>query len=152
MEHQENPGEALLRAWLQVEAVAEARHWVSGLTFNEAVVCNHLAYQQERDPDHPLHATDLCQRTGLLKSQMNQVLSSLEKQGFLRRERSAQDRRQVELRLTPAGQQAYLDSRGQVQQLLTTLVDQLGAPRADALAQELTQAAQIIQTAQKGIL
>jgi DNA-binding MarR family transcriptional regulator len=149
---QENPGEGLLRAWLQLASVVETRHLISGLTYNEAVVCNHLAYQQEREPTQPLHATDLCERTGLLKSQMNQVLSSLEKQGFLRRNRSLRDRRQVELWLTPEGERAYLNSRGQVQRLLATLVEQLGESRANALTDELNQAARIIETAQKGTL
>ena len=80
---------------------------VTGMTFNEAVVCNHLLHQRQADPDHPLTATDLCEKTSLLKSQMNQVLSALEKQGYVVRSRSSSDRRQVELTLTDTGEAAY---------------------------------------------
>lgn len=126
-------GEALLRAWLGLTAAICNRRMVSGLTFNEAVVCNHLRYQQKNCPDSPLTATDLCEKTSLLKSQMNGVLASLEKQGFLTRNRSSRDRRQVYLALTEAGERAYQKAHEQASDLLRELVMEIGTETADKL-------------------
>lgn len=142
-------GEALLREWLRLTAVICNRRMVSGMTFNEAVVCNHLLFQQEHDPEQPLNATELCERTSLLKSQMNQVLSSLERQGFLERSRSRADRRQVELRLTRAGKTAYQEAHRQASALLLELVERMGTQRMDALAQELGAVVAAIQEIQE---
>lgn len=148
-------GEALLRAWLSLTAVICNRRMVSGLTFNEAVVCNHLRHQQQQDPGHRLNATDLCEKTNMLKSQMNQVLSSLERQGYLTRSRSRTDRRQMDLALTEAGHQAYQAAHRQASALLTELVSRIGTDTADALTAQfdhIIAAIQDIQEQQKGPL
>lgn len=142
-------GEALLRVWLSLTAVICNRRMVSGLTFNEAVVCNHLLYQQEEAPSQSLTATDLCQRTNLLKSQMNQVLSSLERQGYLIRRRSEADRRQVHLCLTESGREAYHAAHRQAAVLLTELVNRIGVEKADTLTAQLTQIIAVIQDIQE---
>ena len=142
-------GEALLRVWLRLTAVICNRRMVSGLTFNEAVACNHLLHQQQNDPAHPLTATDLCERTSLLKSQMNQVLSSLERQGYLTRSRSQSDRRQVELHLTEAGVAAYRESHRQVSAVLEELVGQIGTAQTDALTAQLRDIVAVIQEIQE---
>ncbi len=92
-----NDGEQLLRAdpvFYAVERTHRHRH-----DFNEAFVCNLLSRQ---DAAQPLTATDLCQRTKLLKSQMNKVLSEMERKGYIQRIRSEKDKRQVLLHLTEA--------------------------------------------------
>lgn len=147
--NQTSSGEALLRAWLRLTAVICNRRMVSGMTFNEAVVCNHLLHQQQEKPDRPLTATDLCERTSLLKSQMNQVLSSLEQQGYLRRSRSQSDRRQMELHLTEAGLVAYQKAHQQASILLNELVDRIGTDRADALTIQLCDVIAAIQDIQE---
>lgn len=149
-------GEALLQAWLSLTAVICNRRMVTGMTFNEAVVCNHLLHQQQRDPGHPLTATDLCEKTSLLKSQMNQVLSSLERQGYVVRSRSRADRRQVELQITNAGQDAYRQAHQNASALLCQLVERYGREAIDALSQQLNFVAADIQdiqdSRQKGTL
>ena len=141
-------GEALLQAWLSLTAVICNRRMVSGMTFNEAVVCNHLLHQRQRAPDHPLTATDLCEKTSLLKSQMNQVLSSLEKQGYVIRSRSLADRRQVELSLTAAGEAAYHLAHQNASELLCQLVARNGRETIDALSKQLNLVAADIQAIQ----
>lgn len=148
-------GDALLQAWLELTAVICNRRMVSGMTFNEAVVCNHLLHRQREAPDHPLTATDLCRRTGLLKSQMNQVLSSLERQGCIARSRSRRDRRQMDLTLTETGLTAYQEAHRQAEALVTELVSRMGADAATALAGQLNQVIAVIhdiQEQQKGTL
>ena len=100
-------GERLLSAWLTLSSTLWNERVVSGMTFNEAFVCNLLSHQAQEAPDQPLTATDLCERTRLLKSQMNKVLSEMEKKGYIQRLRSTRDRRQIFLRLTEAGHVYY---------------------------------------------
>lgn len=142
-------GEALLRAWLGLTAAICNRRMVTDLTFNEAVVCNHLLHQQRSAPEEPLTATDLCEKTSLLKSQMNSVLSSLEKQGYLTRSRSPRDRRQVLLTLTSAGEAAYHQAHRQAAALLTELVGQIGVETANLLTEQFEHIIAAIQGIQE---
>ena len=104
MKTKNDAGEQLLSAWLTLSSTLWNERIVTGMTFNEAFVCNLLSRQ---DAAQPLTATDLCQRTKLLKSQMNKVLSEMERKGYIQRIRSEKDKRQVLLHLTEAGQAAY---------------------------------------------
>ena len=131
-------GEALLRAWLELAAMIWNRRMVSGMTFNEAVVSNLLLYRQQQDPAHPMTATELCEKTNMRKSQMNLLLSSLEKQGYLHRERSSIDRRQIHLHLTPAGEEAYHASHQQSRALIDTVVKTMGEEKARELTEQLS--------------
>lgn len=126
MEQEAYLGEAMLRAWLELAATIGSREMVSGMTYNEAVVCNHLSYRMETQPECPVTATELCEKIKIRKSQMNQILTSLEQRGYLLRTRSKQDRRQVELSLTPEGQSAYRASHGRAKELISAVVARLG--------------------------
>lgn len=130
-------GEELLRSWLCLTAVIWNRDLVSGLTYNEAVVSNLLTHQMATDPTHPLTATDLCEKINVQKSQMNQILGSLERRGYLERHRSESDRRQVLLALTPQGQQAYALSHQIAQTLLSAVGERLGPEGMESLSNYL---------------
>jgi DNA-binding MarR family transcriptional regulator len=130
MDTARNAGEQLLCAWLTLSSTLWNERLVRGMTFNEALVCNLLTRQAAAPGAAPLTATDLCERTGLLKSQMNKVLSTLEGKGYLLRERSGQDRRQIFLRLTGAGQAAYAQEHENITAILSALVDELGEEKA----------------------
>lgn len=141
----QSAGETLLRAWLGLSAVIWNRDLVSGMTYNEAVVCNLLCYQMDSDPLHPLTATDLCQRTRVQKSQMNQILSSLEDRGYLLRIRNKSDRRQVHLSLTQLGQEAYRASHQKAAALLSAVVERLGTETTETLTNNLKLANATVQ-------
>ena len=133
-----NPiGEELLRVWLSLSAVICSRRMVSGMTFNQAVVCNHLIHRDQTDPQRPLTATDLCEKMGLLKSQMNGILDQLEAKGYIERIRSSQDRRQICLRITEEGKTAYGISHRQASALLSALVDRVGETEISGLTENL---------------
>lgn len=123
-------GEDLLRAWLELTATIWSRDLVSGLTFNEAVVCNLISFQMHQAPEAPVTATYLCEKTNMRKSQMNQVLTSLEARGYLCRSRSESDRRRVALVLTAEGQKAYDASHKKAGGLLQAVVERLGPEAA----------------------
>ena len=146
-------GEALLRAWLELASNIWSRQMVSGMTYNEAVVSNLLLHQQQEEPDRPLTATELCEKTNIRKSQMNALLGSLEKQGYLRRSRSQEDRRRVHLYLTEAGAEAYRQSHRQGRALIQAVVDRMGEQEIRQLTDQLIQINATVQEAlrqQKG--
>lgn len=120
--------EDLLFAWLQLGCVIDNQRLVSQLSFNEALVCG-LLYRA----DAPLTASDLCARTHILKSQMNAILRSLEKKGYLQRSQSQEDRRQIHLRLLPEGVERYTASHRRTLALVDRLIDSVGEEQIRAL-------------------
>lgn len=145
----EAAGEDLLRVWLSLTAVICNRRMVEGMTFNQAVVCNHLIYQECAQPDQPLTATDLCEKTSLLKSQMNGILDQLEQRGFITRSRSPHDRRQIALHITEAGKAAYQVSHSRASRLLSALVEKVGQENVETLTENLNQISAVLMELQK---
>lgn len=140
--------EELLSVWLRLTSVidnqrlAAARSIPEGgapLPFNEAMVCGLLAQAQARG--RCLTASDLCRQTRILKSQMNAILRSLEQKGALSRRRSDRDRRQIELRLLPAGMARYQEGHQRVRTLAGRLISEMGEEKIRVLLPLLRQAA-----------
>ena len=116
--------EELLTAWLRLTSVIDNQRLVYGLSFNEAVVCSLLERENRRGGF--LTASALCARTGILKSQMNAILRSLESRGVISRQQSQRDRRQIEIRLLPEGSASYEAAHQRVLDLTRRLVDAMG--------------------------
>ncbi len=133
--------EELLTVWLRLTSVIDNQRLVSDLPFNEAIVCNLLAKAQQAGSC--LTASDLCAHTRILKSQMNAILVSLERKGVIARQRSQQDRRQVELRLLPAGLERYQAAHGRVLAMVDRLIEDMGEDAVRTLLPLLRQAADI---------
>lgn len=131
--------EELLAAWLRLGSIIDNQRLVSELPFNEAMVCGLILRAQENGDAHT--ARDLCAQTRILKSQMNAILHSLEKKGFLQRKRSQKDLRQIELFLLPEGRERYLDSHRQTLALVDRLIDEAGQETIQTLIPLLTQMA-----------
>ena len=135
MDSTTNTGERLLSAWLTLSSTLWNERVVTGMTFNEAFVCNLLSHQAAEAPEQPLTATDLCERTRLLKSQMNKILSEMERKGYIRRERSDKDKRQIFLHLTNAGREAYAQEHTGITAILNALVTDLGEQKTLHIAE-----------------
>lgn len=95
----ENLNEKVLSAWLTMSSVVNNERLVSSVPFNEAHVCNLLYRQRIERPEEFLTATELCTQTRMLKSQMNKVLASLEKQNMIERFPAPEDKRKAYIRL-----------------------------------------------------
>lgn len=137
MDPKSNAGERLLSAWLTLSSTLWNERIVTGMTFNEAFVCNLLKRQAECAPEQPLTATDLCERTRLLKSQMNKILSEMERKDYIRRSRSDRDKRQIFLELTEQGRDAYAREHEGITAILSALVDDLGAEKVLSIAESV---------------
>ena len=136
MKTKNDAGERLLSAWLTLSSTLWNERIVTGMTFNEAFVCNLLSRQ---DAAQPLTATDLCQRTKLLKSQMNKLLTTLENKGYITRTRSSEDKRVILIALTEAGEAAYLAEHAHVEAIVSQLIAQIGEDKAQALTQGINE-------------
>ena len=136
MKTKNDAGERLLSAWLTLSSTLWNERIVTGMTFNEAFVCNLLSRQ---DAAQPLTATDLCQRTKLLKSQMNKLLTTLENKGYITRTRSSEDKRVIFIALTESGEAAYLAEHAHVEAIVSQLIAQIGEDKAQALTQGINE-------------
>ena len=87
--------EELLSAWLRLSVTICNKRIVSGMSYNEAIVCNLLYHQRNSYPEEYLTATNLCEKTNMHKSLMNRTINYLEKKGLVERRRSEKDKRQV---------------------------------------------------------
>ena len=128
-------GEDLLAAWLNLSSTLWNTRIVTSMTYNEAHVLG-ILMRHSKDSE-PMTATDLIRRTRLLKSQMNKILTTLEKQNYISRERAEIDKRLIHIRLTKKGQAAYLNEHKSVESILDTLIERLGVERAAHITKEI---------------
>ena len=135
-------GDVLLDAWLKLTSTLWNTRLVNSLTYNEAHVMGLLL--RFSTESSPMTATDLIAHTRLLKSQMNKLLTSLERRGLIMRSRAQTDKRQIHIRLTPEGETAYQEEHKGVEAILDKVIERLGAARALEIARELTDVTAIV--------
>lgn len=140
----ENLNEKLLTAWLTMSSVVNNERIVSSIPFNEAHVCNLLYRQRMEHPDVYLTATELCARTRMLKSQMNKVLASLERQNMISRFRAPDDRRKAYIRLVDENLHRFEAVHARSIALVDRAIERLGADTASQLAELLLRAANYV--------
>ena len=128
----ENLDERLLSAWLTMSSVVNNERIVSTIPFNEAHVCNLLYRQRMTDPQRYMTATELCAETRMLKSQMNKVLTSLEKRGMIERFQAADDRRKAYIRLVEENIGEFEEVHARSIGLVNRAIDKLGIEDAEA--------------------
>lgn len=126
--------EALLGAWLRLSTRVVNHRMVSELSYNEALICNILFREKMTNPQHRITATDLCNETKMLKSQMNRTLGQLEARGLIRRERSTEDKRRIFVFMNPE----QLDTYHALHQKILKLVDSIVAEIGEAKAKVIT--------------
>ena len=136
--------ESLLRAWLHLSTSVVNDRVVSELSFNEALICNILYRASFTQPERNITATDLCNETKMLKSQMNRTLSLLESKGIICRERSKKDKRQIFVFMNMNQAGAYQQLHLRVLKLVDGIIAEIGEKRASEAAklmEELSAAA-----------
>lgn len=92
-------GKLLRRSHLAFSKIFRDRLKEYGVTFSEFVHLERLWY------DDGLNQTELSRRVGIETASSTTVLDTLEKRGYIRRERDARDRRSVKVFLEPAGRE-----------------------------------------------
>ena len=129
--------EELLSAWLKLSTAINNSRLVSEMSYNESLICNILYRSITEHPDKMLTATDLCDETKILKSQMNRILNQLEEKKLITRERSKEDKRKVFICLTTGQSNAYLKQHEQILNLLDNIIKKLGEDQAKEIIRAL---------------
>lgn len=138
--------EDLLASWLAATAIIRNERIVEAMTFREICVCNIL--YNNRDTE--ITATDVINETGMLKSQVNKVLTDMEDKNLISRVRSNDDKRRILLSFTPEGYESYENEHEKILKILTSVVDTVGEKEAERLSVGILKIANIINTFEKG--
>ena len=99
--------ESILTEWLRVTRTIQNSRIVNGMTLNEALVCNKLWCQSDKEPAY-LSAAELCSLTGISKSLMNRIVTSLLKKGIIEYADVVKDKRKKPLRLSPWKKEKFI--------------------------------------------
>ena len=126
IEAERNLSEALLGAWLHISTSVNNSRIVTKLSYNESLVCNLLYRNQRESEAAPMTATELCQKTKMLKSQMNRTLNQLEAKDMIQRERSAKDKRVVYIKLNSEAIKDYEKQHEAIIVILNKIIAELG--------------------------
>ena len=137
---QEDLEERLLSAWLRLAVQISNERVVTDMPFKEALVCNLLS----KAPEGKLTATDLCEQTKTLKSQMNRVLGSMEEKGLIFRERSTVDKRQIDIRLNEEKSGLYRQEHNKNLRLVNAIIEKFGKEKTEGLLEELAYISDVI--------
>lgn len=129
--------EVLLGAWLKLSTAINNSRLVSEMSYNESLICNILYRNATECPEKALTATDLCDETKILKSQMNRILTQLEEKQLIIRERSEEDKRKVFIRLTSEQSNAYLKQHEQILKLLDNVIEKIGEEQTKEIIRAL---------------
>lgn len=122
--------ENLLTAWLRLSTSINNPRIVSELTYNESLICNILYNQLQTNSNAKLTATDLCNSTKMLKSQMNRTLNALEEKNLISKERSATDKRHIYISMNLEQANLYKKQHAQILELIDIIINNLGTDNA----------------------
>ncbi len=118
--------EELLTAWLRLSTSINNPRIVSDLTYNESLICNLLYNNLQVNPNQRLTATDLCNQTKMLKSQMNRTLNSLIEKNLITKERSELDKRLVYISMDFEQAITYKKQHEKILELINVIINNLG--------------------------
>lgn len=121
--------EKILTSWLKMILSVDGEHLVSQLPYNEAVVCNLLL----DNPDKQMTATDLCGITKMQKSLMNRTLTSLESKKLIERIRSKEDKRLVLVKLVNDVNNTFMKQHEKTLKYVDKLINRIGKDKVDEI-------------------
>ena len=125
-----NINEDLLAGWLKLSTSVVNSRVVNELSVTESLVCNILYKNYLDNPGHELTATDLCNETKMLKSQMNRTLNELEKKGIVIRERSKVDKRQIYVKMDMENADLYHKQHERIIKIVDKVIEKLGEEKS----------------------
>ena len=135
--------EQLLQSWINMSLFIRGNRLVSGFSFNEMIICR-ILYDRQLADGQPVTATELCQQMHLLKSQINKLLTTMEKEGLIERRRSDLDKRKIEIRLTDHAVMLYEKEHERIMKLIAHVCRRLGPEQSENLTFLLKEAVEAI--------
>ena len=76
---------------------------------------------------------------------MNQILKGMEKKNLIRRERLYDDKRKVQLTLTPSAKETYINEHDRVELLVSGIEERLGKDKAIELSRLMREAIEVVR-------
>ena len=138
-----NINEELLAGWLKLSTSIVNSRVVSELSVTESLVCNILYKNYLDNPEKEITATELCNETKMLKSQMNRTLNELEKKGIIIRERSQTDKRQVYVKMDLEHADPYHRQHERIIKIVDEIIARVGMEKAAQIVDLLTEVTSI---------
>lgn len=139
--------EELLSAWLRLSNTICNERIVTQLPYNEALVCNILYNQRMDYPNEYLTATDLCEKTRLIKSLMNRTLNNLEKKGLIIKQRSEKDKRNVYVMFNEKNISIYEKGHNEVLQVVDSIIEKMDDKIGEKKTKEIADVLNMISDA-----
>ena len=133
--------ERLLNTWLKLSTTIQNSKLVSELSYNESLICN-LLYTKTK-AGLSMTATELCEFTKMLKSQMNRTLNILEEKNLIMRERSTQDKRRVMIHFNMLHAEAYEKQHQEVLKFVDHVIAKLSPQETSQAISLLSKIAKI---------
>ena len=127
--------EALLGAWMRMSIGIKGNRILKDLSFNEIVVCR-LLYQAGQE-GREITATEICKHARLLKSQVNKLLSEMEKRGLIYKHRDIEDKRRVFIRLREESLPVYLTEHEHVMSIIGQVCERLSRQEVGILIEKM---------------
>ena len=112
----------------------------SKLSYNEQTICSILIHSEKK-----CTATDLIQKTGLLKSQMNKIISQLEEKNVVQRNRNLEDKRKITIFITDYGKELYQKEHQSVLEIGKLVTNSLGEEKTRQLVDLMKETLHIIE-------
>ncbi len=140
--------EELLRAWVQMTMCIRGNRILTDMSVNEMVICS-ILFRRQQEGGELLTATELGEETRLLKSQMNKILSDMERKNLIERVRSSEDKRKFYIHLKEDQIQTYLREHRRVMELVCYVARELGEEKMRTLTALVDEATGAVDRFQK---
>ena len=132
--------EELIKTWNQISYALKPSRMFSKLSYNEQTICSILIHSEKK-----CTATDLTQKTGLLKSQMNKIISQLEEKNVVQRNRNLEDKRKITIFITDYGKELYQKEHQSVLEIGKLVTNSLGEEKTRQLVDLMNETLHIIE-------
>ena len=120
--------ERLLEAWLDISTAINNDRLVKDLTYGEALVCHFIYLHGSKET-----LSSLCEKTGILKSQMNQILNKMIEKDLIIKERSSTDKREVLIYLKDV--KSFDLQHDKIMMIVQKITSKLGDKRSKEVAE-----------------
>lgn len=135
--------EDLLYAWMEMSLQIRGNRLLSGFSFNEMMIYG-LLHRRKAAGMPPMTATELGRYTNLLKSQINHILTGMERRGLIRRERATHDKRVIYVHPLEEALPRYQAQHEHVLQIVGDVSSALGEEDTIALTTLMRKATSIV--------
>ena len=103
-------------------------------------------------PEHNSPVSDMPKHLMISKPAMSQLLNGLEKKGYIVREIDKADRRKIEVKLTPKGQETLVSTKDYADKMFDTVIARFGEENALQLLELFTRLTDISEEVKQELL